>query len=128
MKTYQAVTLAVITGFGLGAAAVEGLRAQAQPPAYYVAMNQVNDRDHYLNDFASKMTPLIISGGGQFIVRGGQAKALEGEPPKSRIVIIHFDNMDKLMAWYKSPKVADLQKTGDKYATINSFAVEGAAK
>jgi hypothetical protein len=37
-------------GFGVGAAAIEGLRARAKPPAYYVAMNQVNDRDHYLND------------------------------------------------------------------------------
>jgi len=91
-------------------------------------MNQVNDRDHYLNDFASKAAPLITSAGGRFIVRSGQATKLEGEPPKSRIVIIRFDNMDKLMAWYKSPKAAELQKIGDKYATVNSFEVEGVAK
>lgn len=128
MKTYQAVTLAIVAGFGLGAAAIEGLHAQATPPAYYVATNQVKDKDHYLNDFAAKMTPLITAAGGQFIVRGGAAQELKGAPPKSRIVIIRFDNMNKLMDWFKSPQVTDLQKIGSKYATIEAFAVEGIAQ
>lgn len=128
MKKYQMVTLSIIAGCGLGAAATEGLRAQAQPPAYVVALNQVTDRDHYLKEFASKMTPLITADGGQFIVRGGQAKEMIGTPPKSRVVVIRFDNMDKLMAWYKSEKVTDLYKVGQKYGTFNVFAVEGVAK
>jgi hypothetical protein len=32
MKTYYTVTLAMLAGVGLGAAAVQGLHAQAKPP------------------------------------------------------------------------------------------------
>ena len=125
MKTYQAVTLAMVAGFGLGAAAIQGLHAQSKPPAFYVAMNDVKDRDHYLNDFVAKSTPIITSAGGHFLVRGGAVTALKGEAPKSRIVLIQFANMDKLQAWWKSSENTETQKIGDKYATIHSFAVEG---
>ena len=37
MKTYFTVTLAMLTGFGLGAVAVHGLHAQAKAPVYYIS-------------------------------------------------------------------------------------------
>jgi Domain of unknown function (DUF1330) len=43
MKAHYAVALAVVTGFGLGAVAVQGLHAQAKPPAYLLAEVQVTD-------------------------------------------------------------------------------------
>ncbi|WP_197033696.1 hypothetical protein [Bradyrhizobium sp. URHD0069] len=33
MKTHYTVTLAMLAGFGLGAVAVQGLHAQANPPS-----------------------------------------------------------------------------------------------
>ena len=128
MKTYQAVTLAMVAGIGVGATAVASLHAQAQPPAYYVAMNDLTDQANYAKQFLPKITPTIVSAGGQFLVRGGAATGMKGPAPKSRIVIIRFDNMDKLMGWWKSPATIDAQKIGDKYATIHSFAVEGVAQ
>jgi uncharacterized protein (DUF1330 family) len=125
MKTYQAVTLALIAGFGLGAGSIEGLRAQAKPPAYYIAMNEVKDANDYLSDFAKDSTVYAKSQGARFIVQGGKVTALAGEPPKTRVVIEQWQSMDNLMAWWNSPKNQDLQKTAAKYAAVHSFAVEG---
>ncbi len=128
MKTYQAVTLALVAGFGLGAGAIQALHAQAKPPAYYIAMNNVKDPANYLKDFVPKSTALVKAQGGRFLVQGGQVNGLKGEVPKARIVIIQWDNMDKLLAWFKSPENTDYQKIGSKYASINAFAVEGVAQ
>jgi uncharacterized protein (DUF1330 family) len=121
-----ALGLTLLAGVAIGATAIQGLHAQAKPPAYYVTMNDVTDQVNYIKEFVSKSTPTIQSAGGHFLVRGGAVTGLKGEAPKSRIVIIQFDNMDKLLAWWKSPANTDSQKIGDKYATIHSFAVEGA--
>ena len=43
MKTQYAVTLAMLTGIGLGAVAVQGLHAQAKPPVYSVAIIKQQD-------------------------------------------------------------------------------------
>jgi uncharacterized protein (DUF1330 family) len=125
MKPYQVATLALVTGFGLGAAAIEGLHAQSKPPAFYIAMNEVTDQPNYIKEFSSKTTPATKAAGGRFIVQGGQVTALIGDPPKGRIVIEQWDDMDKLLAWFHSPENTDLLKTAAKYATLHVFAVEG---
>src|SRR5215213_9858768 len=47
MKTHYSVTLAILAGFGLGAVAVEGLRAQAKPPVYQVVEIDPSNTDAY---------------------------------------------------------------------------------
>jgi hypothetical protein len=55
MKTQQAVSLALVAGFGLGAIAVHGLRAQAKPPIYVIAEIDVTDIDAYMKEFVPKV-------------------------------------------------------------------------
>ena len=50
MKTQHAVALALLAGIGLGAVAVQGLRAEAKPPAYYIS--EVRDIDPYLKEWS----------------------------------------------------------------------------
>jgi len=46
-------------------------------------------------------------------------------PMPNRIVLFHFENMDKAQAWWDSPGRKNSQPIGDKYATFRIFAVEG---
>lgn len=128
MKTYQVALLAMAAGFGLGAAAIEGLHAQAKPPAFYIAMNEVRDQANYIKEFSAKSSAFTKASGAHFIVQGGQVTALAGEAPKTRIVIQQWENMDKLLAWFHSPENTDFQKIAAKYATVHSFAVEGVSQ
>ena len=46
MKTRYTVTLSILAGVAVGAAAVQALHAQAKPPAYVVAEIDVTNAEH----------------------------------------------------------------------------------
>src|SRR5271154_1570125 len=130
MKTY-AVTLAMLTGCGLGAAAVQGLDAQAKPPIYYVVEIDSTNPDAYAKEFAPKAQAIIKAAGGRFLAIGGSGAtgateviAIEGEPPK-RVVVMVWDTMEQIHAWWANPEYLALRKDVDKYSKFRSFAVEG---
>src|SRR5271168_716228 len=130
-RNYNTAILAMLAGCVLGAAAVQGLHAQAQPPIYYVVEVDATDPDAYAKEFAPQAQAIIKAAGGRFLAIGGAgatgAKALtpiEGEPPK-RVVLMVWDNMDQVHAWWANPEYAALRKVVDKYAKFRSFAIEG---
>jgi uncharacterized protein (DUF1330 family) len=125
MKNQYSIALAMLTGIGVGAVAVQGLHAQAKPPVYYIAQNDVSDADAYVKEFASKVPATVKAHGGRFLVRGGKVTALDGEPPKARVVVQVYDSMEQLKGWFNSPEYQALRKIGTKYATFHTFAVEG---
>src|SRR5271167_1015427 len=86
MKTRYTVALAMFAGFGLGAIAVQGLHAQAKPPVYSVGEIDIGDQAAY-STYIPKAQAAIKAAGGKILAAGGAIKAVEGEPPKSRVVI-----------------------------------------
>ena len=56
--------------FALGGLAVQGLHAQAKPPAYVVAEVTVKDQDGYTKEFLPAIGKAIQAEGGKFIARG----------------------------------------------------------
>jgi uncharacterized protein (DUF1330 family) len=125
MKTRYTVGLSMLAGAAIGAVAIQSLHAQAKPPVYYIAMNDVTDSDAYVKEFASKVPATVKAAGGRFLVRGGKVTALDGEAPKGRIVVQVYDSMEKLQGWFNSPEYRALRTIGTKYATFHTFAVEG---
>jgi uncharacterized protein (DUF1330 family) len=125
MKNYYAVALAMLTGFGLGAVAVQGLHAQAKPPVYQITEIEVSNMDAYLTDYVPKAQAAIKAAGGKFIVAGGKTTAIEGEPPKSRISIQQWDSLEKVQAYRNSAAFKELLPLRDKLAKFRTFVVEG---
>jgi uncharacterized protein (DUF1330 family) len=128
MKTQYTIALAVLAGVGLGAAAVQGLHAQAKPPAYVVVEIDVTNQDAFLKEYAPIAGNAITAGGGKYLARGGKNVAIDGEPPKSRTVVIAFDSMEKAQATFASATYREGRKIGDKYAKFRIWAVEGLAQ
>ncbi len=125
MKTQYMVTLAVVVGFALGAVAVQGLHAQAKPPVYYIAEIDVTNLDPYTKEYAPKAQALIKVSGGRILAAGQKVTAIEGAPPKPRVVVQVWDSMEKIKAWRGSAEFKELRKIGDKYAKFRTFTVEG---
>lgn len=125
VKTRYTVASAMLAGVALGSAAVQGLHAQAKPPAYYIASVTVSNPTAYLKEFAAQSQALVKAAGGRYLVLGGKITPLSGKPLKSRFVVARFDSMEQLQAWWDSAKNKDLRKIGVKYATFDAFAVEG---
>jgi uncharacterized protein (DUF1330 family) len=126
MKTHYTVTLAMLTGFGLGAVAVQGLHAQAKPPVYQVVEIDMLDQEAYLKDYIPKSRAAIQAAGGKFLAAGGKITTIEGEPPKSRVVIQQWDSLEKIQAYRNSAAFKDLLPLREKLAKFRSFVVEGA--
>jgi uncharacterized protein (DUF1330 family) len=101
MKTHYTIALAMFAGVGLGAAAVQGLHAQAKPLVYSVAEIDIADQAAY-STYVPKAQAAIKAGGGKFLAAGGTITAVDGEPPKSRVVIQQWDSLEKYQAYRNS--------------------------
>jgi len=125
MKTQYAVILATLAGFGLGAVAVNGLHAQAKPPVYQISEIDVADQEGYIKDYAPRAVAALEAAGAKFIVRGGKTYSFVGEPPK-RIVVLVWDNIEKIEAYRNSAAAKELAPILQKYGKAQrSFAMEG---
>ena len=125
MRTQYSVTLAMLAGFGLGAVAVQGLHAQAKPPVYQVVEIDPVNMESYVKDYVPKAQAAIKAAGGKFLAAGGKTTAIEGEPPKSRVVIQQWDSLEKIQAYRNSTAFKDLLPLRDKMAKFRSYVVEG---
>jgi uncharacterized protein (DUF1330 family) len=125
MRTRYTVALAVITGFGLGAVTVEGLRAQAKPPVYVIAEIDVQNVEAYTKEYAPHAQALIKQHGGRFLAAGQKVTSLEGAAPKARVAVQVWDSMERIKTWRDDPQYWELRKIGNQYATFRIFTVEG---
>jgi uncharacterized protein (DUF1330 family) len=128
MRTQYAVAVAVLAGVAVGAAATEILHAQAKPMGYVIAENVVKDQDAYAKDFAPVIAKTIQEAGGKFLVRGGKTIGIHGTPPAPRVVVVQFESLDKAQAWANSPATKAAFAIGEKYSTLNDYAVEGVSQ
>jgi uncharacterized protein (DUF1330 family) len=79
-------------------------------PAYVIADITVSDAKVFAE--YAKLTPAVLARyGGRFIVRGGNAEALEGEWRPQRLVVLKFDSVEQARQWWNSPEYAPLRKT-----------------
>lgn len=127
MKTQYTVALAMLTGVAIGGFAVQGLHAQAKPPAFVIAEVDVTNPDSFAKEYVPLAVKALGAAGSHPLARGGKVVAISGTPPK-RIVINRFDSLDQAVAAYNSPAYKEARAIGEKYATFRAFAVEGLAQ
>src|SRR4029453_4615244 len=101
MKTCYAEALGALAGVVIGGLAVQGIHAQAKPPAYHIAEIDVTNEDLYNKEGAPKADATVRAAGGVYLVRGTTIERIEGAAPK-RLLITKWDNIDKLTAWRES--------------------------
>jgi uncharacterized protein (DUF1330 family) len=124
MKTHYTVALAMFAGFGLGAAAIQGLHAQAKPKAYTVTELETIDVAAQ-----AAYTPVIVAaikaaGARNFNTAGGRTIALVGEPPK-RVAISEWDSLEQAQAFFNSAAFKNLAPQRDKaQKQIRNYVVE----
>ena len=85
MKTQYAVALAAAVSFGLGAAAIQGLHAQAKPSAYLVIeINKITDAEGFkvITQRPTGGADVAKELGGHYIARTGKITAIEGNAPE----------------------------------------------
>ena len=111
MKTRYTVILSMIAGAAVGAAAIQGLHAQAKPPTYVVIpILKINDAVAFkagVIDKGSASTEAVKAQGGHYVVRSQNFTSLDGNPPE-RLIIIAFDSVEKAKAWQNSAVIKEV--------------------
>jgi len=128
MKTQFTVALSLLAGAALGAAAVQGLHAQAKPKAYIVTESEVLDAAALATYVPQAQAAARAAGGRPGVVpAGGKIVALVGEPPK-RFGVSEWESLEKAQAYYSSAerKALDPQRAKSQ-KVIRQFIVEGPA-
>jgi uncharacterized protein (DUF1330 family) len=128
MKTRTTIAVALIAGFALGGAAVQGLHAQAKLPGYAVIEIDVSNPEAFGKEYAPIAGKAITAAGGKYLARGGKNITIEGDAPKSRTVIVAFDSLEQAKATFTSADYLEGRKIGDKYAKFRIWAMEGLAQ
>jgi len=127
MNTRYKIALAMLVSAGLGAAAIQGLHAQAKPPVYVVIpILKITDADTY-KQIAPKAEVSTAASGGHFIIRSDKITGLDGTPPQ-RLVVIAFDSTEQAQAWHNSAAQKEVDAMRAKSTTSLSFIIEGMAK
>jgi uncharacterized protein (DUF1330 family) len=125
MKTRFTVALSMLAGIGLGAAAVQGLHAQARVPSYYIAEIEVTNLDGYIKEYEPRVRANITAFGGRILAAGTKVASLDGDPPQSRVMLLVWDNIENVQIWRDSAEFKQIRAVGQKYAKFRTFTVEG---
>ena len=128
MKANHKIVLAVVAGAALGAAAVQGLHAQAKPKAYIVSETEVIDPAAQAA-YTPQAQAVARAAGGRpgGVPAGGKIVGLVGEPPK-RFAVSEWESLEKAQAFYNSAERKALTPQREKaLKVIRQFIVEGPA-
>jgi uncharacterized protein (DUF1330 family) len=124
MQMKYMLAVAVVAGAAVGGSVIQGLHAQATPPAYAIVdISNISDPEGF-KTLIPKAGPAAAAFGGKFIVRTDKITATDGTPP-NRFVIIAFDNLEKAKAWDASEAQKEVTAIRLKNTTSRQFLVEG---
>ena len=125
MNTKFKFALAVIVGAGFGAAAMQGLHAQAKPKAYSVSELETLDAAAQAAYVPAVLAAQRAAGGRPFNTGGGRIVAMEGVTAPKRVAITEWDSLEQAQAFYNSAAWKNLAPQRDKAVkTIRRYTVE----
>jgi uncharacterized protein (DUF1330 family) len=123
MKVGYIVALSMLAGVALGSA-IETLRAQAKPPVYMIAINEVTDQDGYTKEYVPTAQDSVKHHGGVYVA-AGPGTQIVGNLPSGPVVILRWESMEALQSWRNSADFKAALKVGENYAKFNIVAVSG---
>jgi uncharacterized protein (DUF1330 family) len=125
MKTHHKLAITLLVGVSLGVAGASAIYArQAKPaPGYVIAEIEVTN-PAAMQQYGAKMPETLAPYNHTYLIRGGKTQPLEGEPPKT-ILIMAFDSAEKAREWYDSPTYQAAKPMRQSAAKTRMFIAEG---
>ena len=103
MKVRFGMVLSMVVGAVLGGAAIQALHAQAKPPVYMIAINEVSDQERYAKEYVSPAQKSVKDHGGEYVA-AGPGTPVAGNLPHGPVVILRWESMEALQRWHSSPE------------------------
>jgi uncharacterized protein (DUF1330 family) len=93
-------------------------------PAYVIVETDIHDPEQY-EQYKAASPAAVASGGGRFVVRGGELAVLEGDWQPTRLVVLEFEDLDAVKRWYDSPEYQAAKQLRKGAANLRMVAVQG---
>jgi uncharacterized protein (DUF1330 family) len=125
MNTKSKIVLAVIAGAALGAAATQGLHAQAKLKAYSVSELDIFNAEAQKAYLPEARKAIDGAHGRPLRTAGGRVEHIEGAAAPKTAAIVEWDSVDDALAFYKSKAWTDMAPQRDKAdKVIRRYVVE----
>ena len=92
--------------------------------AFVIYQADILDSTKY-EEYKAQVAPNVVAAGGRYLVRGGDATALEGDMPASRTVVLAFPTRQAALDWYDSKEYTAIRKLRDGAARATLYIVDG---
>tara|TARA_Y100000996_G_C22143148_1_gene487130 strand:- start:149 stop:436 length:288 start_codon:yes stop_codon:yes gene_type:complete len=92
--------------------------------AYVIAQINLKSKDGY-KEYVDKVPKTIKSFGGEYLVRAGEFKSLEGKWDFTRNVIIKFPSYEKALKWYNSEEYNQIKNLRLENTEGNLIIIKG---
>jgi len=89
-----------------------------------IYQGEVFDPERY-EEYKAQVSPNIAAAGGRYLVRGGEAEALEGGLPAGRTVVLEFPTKKAALDWYRSEEYTEIRKLREGAARATLYVVDG---
>ena len=91
---------------------------------YVIAQLKVTNPEKY-KEYVEKVPDVIKKYGGEYLARGGEHEAVEGEDNFPRIVIIKFPSYEKALEWYHSDEYKPVKAIRLSYSEGTNIILKG---
>jgi uncharacterized protein (DUF1330 family) len=93
-------------------------------PAYVIVETEITDPEQY-EQYKAASPAAVASGGGRFVVRGGELAVFEGDWQPTRLVVLEFPDLEAAKRWYDSPEYQEAKALRHGAANLKMVAVQG---
>ena len=92
---------------------------------YVIANINVKNPEAY-KEYVGKVKPTVEKFGGEYLVRNGEFKVIDGEWKHPRTVVIKFPTYEKALEWYNSEEYKPVRQIRLDNSVGNFIIVKGA--
>ena len=91
---------------------------------YVIANINVKNTEAY-KEYVGKVKPTVEKFGGEYLVRNGEFKVIDGEWKHPRTVVIKFPTYEKALEWYNSEEYKPVKPIRLANSEANGIIIKG---
>ena len=91
---------------------------------YVIANINVKNSKAY-KEYVGKVKPTVEKFGGEYLVRNGEFKVIDGEWKHPRTVVIKFPTYEKALEWYNSEEYKPIKSIRLANSVANGIIIKG---
>ena len=91
----------------------------------YAIFNIEIKKPEEYKEYVEKVSPIVKKFGGEYLIRAGEYKVIEGKWKHPRTVVIKFSSYEKALEWYNSEEYKPVKTIRLTNSDANSIIIKG---